>query len=240
MNSSIYKPTIWEEFYEELYRYRFEFFFFTALGILFGSLLVTHEIFRSIFLPILFRINLLAGILLISKKRKLLVLMTVLFGFSLVALGLEIFGTLKVVPELEYPRLALNFFFYALATREIILQVWHAQTVNNHVIFGLMNGFISLGLIGFFILLVIEIAQPGSFNGLQLDPKHMDPTFDSLIYFSYITLLTVGYGDIYPLTPTAQRATIFIGMMGQFYLVILTAVVVEKYIRFNNQKQESD
>lgn len=232
-----YLPATWKEFYEELYQYRFEFFLVTSLAILFGSLLVTHEIFRAIFLPILFRINLLTGILLISKKKKLLTFMLVLFVCSLTIFGFEIFETLPIVREIEYLRIGLNFLFYILTTREIILQVWHAKTVNNHVIFGLMNGFISLGLIGFFILLTIEIAHPGSFNGLQLNPKHMDPTFDSLIYFSYITLLTVGYGDIYPLTPTAQRATIFIGMMGQFYLVILTAVVVEKYIRYSYQNR---
>ena len=238
MDTSSYIPTTWKEFYEELYRYRFELFFFAALGILFGSLLVTHEVFRTIFYPMLFRISLLTGILLISKKRKLLRFMLVLFGVSLLIFGLEVFQIPKQVTELEYLRFTLNFVFFAIVTREIILQVWHAKTVNNHVIFGLMNGFISLGLIGFFILLMIEISNPGSFHGMQLDTKHPEPTFDSLIYFSYITLMTVGYGDIYPLTPTAQRATIFIGMMGQFYLVILTAVVVEKYIRFSYRDRE--
>ena len=226
----------WKALYEELYHYRFELYFFSALGVLFGSLLVTHEVFQNIFYPILFRLVLLIGILLISKKRKLMHFFLVLFGLSLFYFGLEAFEVPQRITQLEYFRFAINFLFFTFVSREIILQVWQTKTVNNHVIFGLMNGFISIGLIGFFILLTVELSDPGSFHGLQLDPNHPQPTFDSLMYFSYITLLTVGYGDIYPLTPVAQRATILIGMMGQFYLVIITAVVVEKYIRFSHRE----
>ena len=50
------------------------------------------------------------------------------------------------------------------------------------------------------------------------------------MYYSYITLMTIGYGDILPITPIAQKAAIFIGLIGQFYLVVLTAIVVGKYI----------
>ena len=226
---------IYNDLYEELYLYRFELYFLGLVAFLFGSLFVTHAIFQSIFYPILIRINLLTGILLISKKRNLLRLQLVIFGMSIFIFGLEIFEIPDQITEIVYIRLGINFIFFGLVTREIILQVWKAERVNNHVIFGLMNGFISIGFIGFFILVAIELASPGSFHGLQMDPKHPEPTFDSLIYFSFITLLTVGYGDIYPLTPVAQRATIFIGMMGQFYLVILTAVVVEKYIRHSSE-----
>jgi hypothetical protein len=43
--------------------------------------------------------------------------------------------------------------------------------------------------------------------------------------------MTIGYGDIIPITVIAQKATMFIALMGQFYMVIVTAVVVEKYMR---------
>nr|WP_262920466.1 potassium channel family protein [Hanstruepera flava] len=54
---------------------------------------------------------------------------------------------------------------------------------------------------------------------------------EELIYFSYITLLTIGYGDITPNAEIVQKASVLVGMVGQFYLVIVTAVVIEKYIR---------
>ena len=155
---------IWNDLYEELYQYRFELYFLGLIAFLFGSLFVTHAIFQSVFYPILLRINLLTGILLISKKKNLLRLQLVIFGISILIFGLEIFEIPDQISEIVYIRLGINFIFFGLVTREIILQVWKAERVNNHVIFGLMNGFISIGFIGFFILVAIELASPGSFS----------------------------------------------------------------------------
>jgi hypothetical protein len=47
--------------------------------------------------------------------------------------------------------------------------------------------------------------------------------------------LTIGYGEIVPATPVAQKAAILTGLMGQFYLVIVTAIVVGKYL-INTEK----
>ena len=65
-----------------------------------------------------------------------------------------------------------------------------------------------------------------------------DVLTDKLMYFSFITLMTIGYGDILPVTSLAQKATMFVGLIGQFYLVIITAVVVEKYISHNKMDRE--
>ena len=99
----------------------------------------------------------------------------------------------------------------------------------------MISGFIALGLVGFFIYMGIELANPESFKGglLQMQETHPNTLTEQLMYFSFITLMTIGYGDITPITPLAQSASILIGLMGQFYLVIITAVVVGKFI---NQK----
>ena len=57
----------------------------------------------------------------------------------------------------------------------------------------------------------------------------------SLLYFSYVTLLSIGYGPIIPVTAIGQKAVILVGLSGQFYIVILTAMVVEKYIRHSRR-----
>lgn len=93
-----------------------------------------------------------------------------------------------------------------------------------------MAGYISLGLLAFFLCLSIEVMHPNSFSGLVYDISANADLLDQLMYFSYITLMSIGYGDILPITATAQKATVFIGLIGQFYLVVLTAIVVGKYI----------
>jgi len=222
---------------EKLYVHRFEFFFFSQLAVLFGSLIVPQVFFDVTLLPILFLINLIAGVLLISKRKTLmwfcvflLVITTALFGKDLF-----IYSDKRVF---SYTRMISYFLFYTVVTYEIIKQVWLAVRVNKNVIIGLISGYVSLGLIGFFICLSIELTTPGSFNFLLSNTVNDSVSIiENLMYFSYITLLTIGYGDIYPVSKLAHKTAILIGLMGQMYLVIITAIVVGKYI---NQLQKKD
>lgn len=211
---------------------RFELFFVTQLAILFSSIIVPISIYESVLSPALFLLNLLSGILLISHKKALVKLFIGLFVISAFVFGWDFVGKPDSLGTMQYIRLVVYFLFYTMVTIEIIRQVWHAKKVSKNVIMGLMSGYIGIGLLGFFLFLSIELVIPGSFNGLMLGENvDIDVKIESLLYYSYITLLTIGYGEIYPATAVAQKAAILVGLMGQFYLVIVTAVVVEKYIR---------
>ncbi|MEO9804502.1 MAG: ion channel [Reichenbachiella sp.] len=225
--------------FKKIYPHRFEIFLISQAVILFGSLLVPSTWFEDFMLPILFQINLLAGILLISKKKKLMWFFVVLLALTAVIFGISQKGVDERVFGLS--RMVIYFLFYAVVSFEIIKQVWRAKEVSENVILGLISGYVSLGFIGFFICLSIELTHPNSFQGLHL--QSADTTIlltDRLIYFSYITMLTIGYGDIIPVTTLAQKATILIGLVGQFYLVILTATIVGKYINQKLQDKTKD
>lgn len=214
----------------QLYSYRFTIFLISLLFILFGTLLVPFDLFDTYITPIFFIVNILAGILLISKKRKLHRVFTALF---FVAIVVVLYSSFIVAEEkvYRYIEFAILFSFYCFVTYEIIAQVWQSAKVDRGVIFGLISGYICIGLVGYFICMAIVFVEPGSFSGLpalESDPKG---NRDGLIYYSFITLLTIGYGDINPITQLARNAAVVIGLLGQFYLVIVTAVVVDKYIR---------
>ncbi len=224
---------------EKLYSYRFDFFFVTQLAVLFGSLVIPGEIFDKNVAPILFLLNLIAGIVLISKRKDLFWFFLVLLFASSVIFGLaQTHGEMTL--DISYIQFGIYFAFYLLITYEIIRQVWYSNKVNRKIIFGMISGFISLGLIGFFTYMGIELTHSGSFEGGLLHLQESEPhtLTEQLMYFSFITLLTIGYGDIAPVTPLAQKASILIGLAGQFYLVILTAVVVGKFINQNNPKSQ--
>ena len=74
------------------------------------------------------------------------------------------------------------------------------------------------------------MVEAGSFQGLLLEGDPSNTITERLMYFSYITMLTIGYGDILPTNLLAQKAAVLIGLIGQFYLVIITAIIVGKYI----------
>lgn len=212
---------------ERLYSHRFSLFFISQIVILFGSLLIPSGVFESLILSIFFLINIVAGIVLVSKSK----------FFLWFFIGLLCILFLNFIFKLEekqllfrYIKMGGYFLFYGFVATQLIKQVWLAKIVDRNVIFGLISGYISLGLIGFFICLAIEISNPGSFEGLKVMVSNTDALTEQLMYFSYITLLTIGYGDILPVTTLAQKATILIGLMGQMYLVVITAIVVGKYI----------
>lgn len=222
----------------KLYPYRFEIFFFSQLAILFGSLIVPTIFFENMVSPILFQINLFAGIILLSKKRKLMWFLLVLLLLTSIAVGSD-FIEKKDENVLEYLQLAAYFLFYIIVTLEIIKQVWNAQLVNKNVILGLISGYIAIGFVGFFIFLTIELVYPNSFSGLVLTSVNPEAISEELMYFSYITLTTIGYGDILPITPLARKASILIGLVGQMYLVVITAIVVGKYVsQFSTTKNQ--
>ena len=221
---------------KKLYPIRFELFFISMLLILFGNIVLPIALFDSVFSPLFFLANLLAGNLLISKNKRVFYFFSFLF---LIALGIFLVRVLLGI-ETEaniFTRSAVYFLFYAFVCFEIIQQVWRAPVVNKNVIIGLMSGYISLGLLAFFMFLAIETAAPGSFEGIQEISAQGAGFADIMAYYSYITLLTIGYGDIVPVTSLARKAAVLTGLAGQFYSVIITAIVVGKFISQLNKKK---
>ena len=218
---------------KKLFIYRFELFFFSIMFVLFGSLVFPKDLFTSAIMPILFLVNIASGIVIFSGRRKQSWFTIVMFVSALIVFIYR-FISRSENATLDYIKLVVYFVFYCLVTLEIIRQVWNTEHVNKNVIFGLMSGYVALGLLGFFAFFCIELSAPNSFNGLLTDGV-VSNKVDGLLYYSYINLMTIGYGDITPVSNVAQKASMFFAMMGQFYLVIITAVVIEKYMRNNNR-----
>ena len=215
---------------KQLYKNRFSFFFISQLSILFGSLVFPMVFFEEKLMPILFMINIAAGILLIAKQKILFWMYILFFAASLFIFGFDTLQKNHTENTIGL-RFSMYFLFYVTVSFSIIKQVWHAKRVSRKVIVGLMSGYVSLGFISFFMFTTIELYQPNSFDGVLIEGYTLAQKLDSLLYYSYITILTIGYGEIVPVTPIAQKAAILVGLVGQFYTVIITAVVVEKYIR---------
>lgn len=209
-------------------KYRFEAFLLSFCFLLFGSLFFPPRLFGSILDPVFLILNISAGFAIIYQLKQWRRLYTFLFIITLVfALIDGLFG-LGDHTYLKIIHFALLSIYYLVVSWAIIREVWHTLEVTRTVIFGVMGGYTALGLISFFMLLGIEMAEPGSFSGL--DTSNVTAQTQSLLYLSYITLMTIGYGDIVPTTQIAQKATVLVGLLGQFYLVIITGVVVGKYI----------
>jgi len=80
---------------------------------------------------------------------------------------------------------------------------------------------------------LIDLLQPGSFNV----PDHFTRSKGSFhIYYSFITLTTVGYGDITPISGMARSLSMLEGIIGQSYMAVLVARLVGMQVALSMNK----
>ncbi len=75
---------------------------------------------------------------------------------------------------------------------------------------------------------LIALYIDGAFSGLA--GMKFDMVWPDLIYFSFVTLTTLGYGDISPVVPLAQALAYLEAMIGQMYIAILIAGLVGAHL----------
>ncbi len=80
-------------------------------------------------------------------------------------------------------------------------------------------------------LFIVDFVVPGSFQSAQ------DRAFTGtqIISYSFVTLTTLGYGDIIPISPSARALAIVEALTGQIYLAVLVARLVGLHITHSSQ-----
>lgn len=110
----------------------------------------------------------------------------------------------------------------------ILKAVIHARRVTRDVICGAVVVYLFLGFIWGFVFSLIETVQPGSFSiSVAATRQQSAPLFN---YFSFVTLTTLGYGDISPLSAPARSFSYLEALIGQIYLTVLVARLVGVHI----------
>ncbi len=128
---------------------------------------------------------------------------------------------------LRYGAMTLFLFWVCgLLLRDIIMR---SNSVTLELILGAVNVYLMAGIGFAFAYSLIEHLQPGSFTGLE---QQFSAAADVLpfLYFSFVTLTTLGYGDITPLTSFGTTVSYLEAMFGQLYLAIMVARLVGLYI----------
>ena len=128
----------------------------------------------------------------------------------------------------------LSFFFFNLFIVVFMVRyIAQSKKVNFTIILNSINGYLLIGILGAVLLAMAEILQKFLYH---LDTGAINfaggtaQGFHDFLYFSFITLTTLGYGDVTPVSAFAKSATIIIAVTGQLYLTILIAMLVGKYL----------
>ncbi len=124
---------------------------------------------------------------------------------------------LLMVPSL-YDIIPLLFFVYVLCD-----YVFRSDQVRADHMRGAACIYLLLGMVWASVYLVLERWRPGSFRFPLADGEHYMGVYRELIYFSYVTLTTLGYGDSVPIAPLARAFALLESISGVLFVGILVA-----------------
>jgi len=159
----------------------------------------------------------------------------------LVAITGIVLSVLSIVREsdmLHVISLLAMFVFLLLATFNAFRQIAVGNDISPNRIVGAVCVYLLLGVMWSIAYTVLEFLQPDSFKGLT---ELVSPAWKlDWIYFSFVTITTLGYGDITPLTQTARSLTVTEAIVGQFYIAVLVAGLVSAYISSKRDSNDRD
>lgn len=143
---------------------------------------------------------------------------------AIVAIWITRVGEMRVIHFLSSLWLVV---FFLLRVLRFIAQLSRKADVDIIVIVEAINGYLLIG-VGFALLVnMFSIEFPGAFN-FSVDSS-MRNVYDS-IYYTFVSMTTLGYGDLLPVTPGAKSMALLITLSGQFYLVIIMALLVGRLL----------
>ncbi len=216
-----------------------------GLAWLFVSLLLfllSHPVFadqESLSLDILFSAMLIAGAYAVSHQRRVLVIAIVL---ALPTLAL--WWGIRVVPSTPavLVGLILSTVFFLFVLIVLLHNIINRDQVGADVIYAAMSAYLLLGVTWSFFYALMEIITPGAFNfgalGTQLESGAPHGQLRLLTYYSLVTLSTLGYGDITPVTSLARSFSAMEAVTGQLFIAVLLARLVGLHIA--QKKQPND
>jgi len=144
---------------------------------------------------------------------------------SLVFIWLSVANEWKIL-SLEVIKLSILVLFFGFTFSKMIGEIFKLKQVTGRVVIGAIGAYLLLGLIGAILFEIIDLIYADSFTKME-----MFTDFYGKIYYSFVTVSTLGYGDITPVTSQGQAVAILVSISGQLYLAILMAMLVGKFLK---------
>jgi voltage-gated potassium channel len=165
--------------------------------------------------------------------------------FWLLFSGAVLFSFLHVVPVNPALRpvflnlaIVLDILLRLCCLATILAFIFASPLVTLDTIFAAVVAYLLIAVAFAQAYLLLFYAAPQSFNLPPADPVDSYTIFHGMmLYFSLVIITTVGVGDIVPLTPVARTLTVIEAMIGQFFVAILVAWLVGRFISQSSRPQ---
>lgn len=171
---------------------------------------------------VIFALLIFSNLFIIGHKERLLILFIGLIILMVITLHiLALYFPPLIVDAL---RISMVVLFFMLMAYLCLYYTGQDKTISVTTIFGSICTYFFIGLVFAYIDLLIKLLSPGSFSGLESGNESQG------IYFSFITLTTVGFGEIIPLKPIAQTITWLESFCGQLYIAVIIGQMIGRYV----------
>ena len=127
----------------------------------------------------------------------------------------------------------------AITTYQIVKHVSRVQRVTQQMIFGAMSAYLLVGFVASALFSAMGAVDPQTINipASVLTSAALDSSY---LYFSFVTLTTLGYGDITPATPMARSLAMLVAVTGQLFVAVMLARVVALYVSHSTTDNTSE
>ena len=181
-----------------------------------------------------FSFILISGAIIVLDKRILRIFVLVIVLLNLVLRWIMYF---KDVAGLSSWIVLFDFICCAILSVIVLIQVFREGPITIHRITGAIAVYLLIGLMWSFLYHFIALQSPEAFKlPASLGTYTADTLQSNLLYFSFVTLTTLGYGDILAVHPSARMLVMLEALTGQLYPAILLARLVSLEILHRNTK----
>ena len=207
---------LWHAYFHRRYTILFYTLFLTLVA---APLLSAFE-FKGALIELFLAANLLAALIPVATVRIRRVL---LVATALVWMARPVTAWLDH-PALSVMTLGLWTVLALFAAAGALRFALGSERIDAEHLYAALSAYMLAGIFFGLFYWVVEQTEPGSFNAAA------DFTRMSGFYFSFVTLATLGYGDIVPRSDVARGLAIVEGVGGQLFLAVMVARLVSLYV----------
>ena len=151
---------------------------------------------------------------------------TKLFKVTVVSLIIILINILFFDNNQSVSQYFLKILIVSITIVELFKEIFKTKIIDSHIISSAISIYVLIGIFWYLLFMFLLMIDPDSFDIRNFNPEMVSI---DMIYFSFTTLTTLGYGDITPVSYTAKMWSITEAMMGVMFLAVMISRVVSLF-----------
>ena len=184
-----------------------------------GPVAFDYGLLSIVNLEILFLVILIFSIFLHQHDSKL-------FKVTVASLIIILINILFFDNDQSVSQYFLKILIVSITIVELFREIFKTKIIDSHIISSAISIYVLVGIFWYLLFMFLLMIDPDSFDIRNFNPEMVSI---DMIYFSFTTLTTLGYGDITPLSYTAKMWSITEAMMGVMFLAVMISRVVSLF-----------